>query len=182
MALLQRLVSRGGVTLTVSDEEMLLSKERESVQKNRERAAEIYYAILSGFVRCAADGETFIPEEKIEEVYGASLARNYPEANELFLNFAKTYWTFKIALENLNVVAEQRVGSQFLVEAELNIASIFFPTSGPITKSYQEREKTQREILKEAGFANIDKFIEGNPILIRAKAKPKGWLKKILGT
>ncbi|MBU1810995.1 MAG: hypothetical protein KJ629_07645 [Candidatus Omnitrophica bacterium] len=185
MIILEKLGSRGGLTLTKSDKEMLLSQNEEEIKQNEERSTEILFALLRGFIHYAVDGEVFGPEKEIKEIYGNTLNENYPEANDLFLNFAKTYWTFKIALRNLFESfesSERWVGLGFLSEVEVAIASIFFHTPGPLKKSYREREKAQREILEGSGVKiDIDEFIAGNPILIREKLKPKSFFNKLFG-
>lgn len=182
MKIIKKLAARGGLTLTQSDEEFLLKKDDEGIKQNKERSTQLFFALLAGFVRCAIDGEVFESEDKIKQDFGCTLKENYPEANDLFLNFAKTYWTFKIALDNILSSSEQWAGMGFLSELEIKIASIFFPTLGPLQIPYQKREKAQRAILEEYGAKiNIDEFIAGNPILIREKSRPRGFFDKLFG-
>ena len=98
MVILDKLANRSGLTLTESDKEMFLSQNEEVIKQDDKRSAEIFLALLKGFIHCAVDGEVFESEKKIKEIFGNTLKENYPEANDLFLNFARTYWTFKIAL------------------------------------------------------------------------------------
>lgn len=51
---------------------------------------------------------------------------------------------------------------------EEQVASVFFPTPGPIRIDHEHREATQREILAEYEVPmDVEAFMAGNPILIR---------------
>ena len=167
---LKTLIFNGGGSLSNEDLKMF-KKEPSKAEKYTTRIGEIYENILKGFFHCAAKGLTFVPEEIITEEHGRSIEQNYPEASNEFLKFAKTYWTLKILVDNLIKSGKiDCLGVHFLGKLELVIGPLFFPFPGPIEISPKMREKDQREFLKASG-ANIDieKFIEGNPILIRDK-------------
>ena len=97
---LETLVFNGGGSLSNNDLEMF-KEDPSKAKKYAMRIGEVYENILKGFFHCAAKGLTFVPEEIIIDRYGKSVEQNYPEANNEFLKFAKTYWTLKIVLDNL---------------------------------------------------------------------------------
>ena len=167
---LKTLIFNGEGSLS-NDDLKMFKEEPSKSEKYITRIGEIYENILKGFFHCAAKGLTFIPKEIIIERYGKSVEQNYPEASNEFLKFAKTYWTLKILVDNLIKSGETDcLGVHFLGKLEQVISPLFFPFPGPTTIPTETREKHQRELLKASG-ANIDieKFIEGNPILIRDK-------------
>lgn len=171
---LETLVVNGGGHLSNYDLE-IFKEEPSKEKKDIARSGEIYENMLKGFFHCAAKGLTFVPEEIITERYGRSIEQNYPEAGNEFLKFAKTYWTLKIILDDLNENGKlECLGGHFLGKLEQAIGPLFFPFPGPMVISPKTREKHQREFLK-ASEANIDieKFIEGNTILI----KDKKWIR-----
>jgi len=181
MEIIKKLATKGDFSLTSDDEELLLSDSDNAILESKEKAGNIYSAIWKGFIRLAVSGEEFTPIETIKEHFGSDLRENYPEANELFLKFAKTYWTYKFALEALHDTSDKWVGLNFLHKIEIDVAALFFPTPGPVKIPHSKREKTQREILKDASI-NIDEFMNGNPILIRDKTHQKGFFQHIFGT
>ena len=62
----------------------------------------------------------------------------------------------------------EKVVAQFLSEIEHKIASVFFPTSGPVSLPVKLREKTQRDLIEASGVPiDVDNFIRGNPLLHR---------------
>jgi hypothetical protein len=164
---LEILVVNGGGHLSNYDLEMF-KEEPSEAEKYIARRGEIYESIFKGFFHCAAKGLTFVPEEKIIERYGNSIKKNYPEASNEFLKFAKTYWTLKIILDDLTDSGElECLGGHFLAKLEGDIGPVFFPFPGIII-SPLTREKSQKQLIERSGAnINIEKFIEGNPILIK---------------
>jgi len=177
---LETLVVNGDGNLSNDDLEMF-KEEPSEAKKYTVRIGEICENIFGGFFHCAAKGLTFVPEERIIERYGNSIEQNYPEASNEFLKFAKTYWTLKIILDDLIESSEiECLGGHLLGKLEQNIGPVFFPFPGNMKISPSKREKFQRQLIKETG-ANIDieKFIKGNPILIRDKIQNKGFFSRI---
>ncbi len=177
IAALKTLIFNGEGSLS-NDDLKMFKGESSKAEKDTMRIGEIYENTLKGFFHCAAKGFTFIPEEIIIEKYGRSVEQNYPEASNEFLKFAKTYWTLKILVDNLIKSGKTDcLESYFLGKLEQVIGPLFFPFPGPMKISPKMREKDQRELLKASG-ANIDieKFIKGNPILIRDKQKKGSYL------
>jgi len=167
---LETLVVNGDGNLSNDDLEMF-KEEPSKAEKYTVRIGEIYENIFKGFFHCAAEGLTFVPEERIIERYGNSLEQNYPETNNEFLKFAKTYWTLKIILDDLTESGGlECLGGHFLAKLEGDIGPVFFPFPGDIKISPLTREKSQRQLIERSGAnINIEKFIEGNPILIKDK-------------
>lgn len=178
MNALRELVGKGGGALSPTDR-VLLKLNIERALGHKERIADIGYMAFIGFFHCAAESRTFVSEERIEEKYGKSLRDNYPEANESFLNFAKTYWTLKMVVENIDDDMDW-AGAEIITKIEVEIAGIFFPTPGPAEMHHKVREKMQREVIKNSkAKIDIDEFIRGNPILLRDKSRQRGLYWKI---
>lgn len=178
MAVLKKLVVCGGDTLAGSDEE-LLRKKPGTAMEHKGRMGKIYETAFNGFFHCATEGQTFVPEERIKETYGNSLKDNYPEANNSFLDFAKTYWTLKILVTSLYEDMDW-IGANIILQIERDIGSVFFPHPGPAEIYYKKREKTQRELIESSGAKiDIDEFVKGNSILLRDKTRQKGLYWKI---
>lgn len=119
-------------------------------------------------------GITFTDKSKIEQRFGRSLEENYPNASKEFMDMAYSYWTYKIAVQDIPVDDVNLTSSLTLAKVEFNMASLFFPTQGPASASVKEREKVQREILEEVinsyGIKyDIEKYISGNPYLVKRK-------------
>jgi hypothetical protein len=173
---LQKLTENGITKITNDDLIMLEEKANETNQKNK-RLGELYESIFYGFFACAAEGIALYPEEKVVQRFGQPIKDNYPEANDVFLRFAKTYWTLRTLeydlLENNQM---DWLGGHLLGKLEQDIGPVFFPFPGPAKISPTKREQFQRELLEEFGKdIDIDKFMEGNPILIRDRESSLWW-------
>jgi hypothetical protein len=167
-----------GVGMSLTDDDLnILERNEEEADKYKNRLLEISTAIYYGFIHCAAKGIVLVPEIRIREQFGHSLEENYPEANEVFLKFARTYWTLRILSTSLAESEREWIPTYLLRNLEQNIGSVFFPFPGKIVVSPSRREKTQRELIQKSG-ANIDieEFVRGNPILIRDRKVKKGCL------
>jgi hypothetical protein len=173
---LKTLAAGVGMSLTENDLDILEENEAEA-GKYKNRLLEISTAIYYGFFHCAAEGIVLVPEIRIKEQFGYSVEENYPEANEVFLKFARTYWTLRILSISLAKSEREWIPTYLLMNLEQNIGAVFFPFPGKIVISPSRREKTQRELLQKSGAnINIEEFIRGNPILIRDRMAKRGCL------
>ena len=129
--------------------------------------AEFIEVINGYFFKKAAHGETFGPLSRIEERFGKSLEENYGLSEGPFINVAKTYWTYKLELGDLSAEYSNVVLYTFLSEFEVNIASVFFPTQGPVGgPSVSQRKEMQRQLLQRfAPEIDIERFLSENPAL-----------------
>jgi len=164
---LKTLVAGVGMSLTEDDLD-ILERNEEEADKHKDRLLKISKAIYYGFFNCAAEGIVLVPESRIVDEFGHSLEDNYPEANEVFLKFAKTYWTLRVLEFSLIKNEREWIPTYLLVNLDQTIGPLFFPFPGPAKIAPSRREKDQRELLQKSG-ANIDieEFMRGNPILIR---------------
>ena len=175
LSAIESLVAAVGSSLADNDLKIFIQKPEEAEQQSK-RLAEIYKAMFKGFFHCAAKGLAFVPETKVANRFGRSLKENYPEANESFLKFAKTYWTLRVLEFDLMDYDWEWIGAHLLAKLEQDIGSVFFPSPGLQKISPTQREEFQRELISISGAdINIDEFITGNPILIRGR-----WLENIL--
>ncbi len=176
LSALNTLTTHGGYQ--ISDGDSLIFKEKsDEAEQYSEHLAEIYHAMFRGFFHCAAQGLTLVPEQKVTERFGQSIKENYPEANEIFLRLARTYWTLRVLVFDLMDTDMDWVGAHLLGKLEQDIGPVFFPFPGAVKISPSKRETFQRELIQESGAdIDIDEFIKGNPILIRDRSAKRGCL------
>lgn len=177
---LSKLVEHGGIDLTDYDS-AILEKRPDVSQEHTDRLAQLYEAVFRGFFSCAAKGVALYPEHKVTERFRNTIEDNYPEANEVFLKFARTYWTLRVLIYDLMEDDMEWIGAHLLAKLEQDIGPVFFPFPGPAKIAPSKREKTQREILQEVNAdIDIEEFIKGNPILIRDRGSSVWGRPKIL--
>ena len=162
------LLQAGGDQLSAEDRHLLLKRPEQVTEADKGRIGEIVRSAFFGFFHCAADGHPFADVKRIEDQFRMTLEENYKNAGAAFLRFATTYWTLKLVVGDLTVSTEyRRTGiQQLLLKVETDVASVFFPTPGPIQMPARKREEAQRGLLQESGAPiDIEEFIAGNPIL-----------------
>ncbi len=97
---LNTLATHGGYH--ISDAYLLIFKKKSAkAEQHSEHLTEIYYAMFREFFHCAAQGLTLVPERKVTERFSRSIQENYPEANEVFLKLARTFWTLRVLVFDL---------------------------------------------------------------------------------
>lgn len=177
---IKTLAVSGGVSLTDDDLD-ILKRNVEEADKHKNRLLEISTAMYYGFFHCAAEGVVLVPETEVTKKFGHSIEDNYPEANEVFLKFARTYWTLRVLAINLPKNNWEWIGTYLLVSLEQSIGPVFFPFPGRVKIAPSRREKDQRELIQKSGAnIDIDEFMRGNPILIRDRTAKSGCLGTIL--
>lgn len=160
------LLRRVDLTLDNKARKLLLTPFAALDEQGKRTVAGLYDPLLRAFFHAAAEGHKFLPLSEIKEYFGASLEENYPGASKTFMNFAETYWTFKLVHGRMFPTHTNLAIYQLLGELEQAIASVFFPTPGPLTIGAKKREDAQRELIKESGAPiDVEDFISGNPIL-----------------
>lgn len=176
LSALRKLVTQGGNQMS-DDDLIMLGKKLDEAEQHSSRLAEIYGAMFRGFFHCAEKGLTLVPEKLVIQRFRKSIQENYPEANEVFLRFAKTYWTLRVLVLDLMKEDMGWIGGHLLGKLEQDIGPVFFPFPGPVKIPPSKRENFQRELIKESGAdIDIEEFVRGNPILIRDKAARRGCL------
>lgn len=146
--------------------EMLLSKLSVDDLSQNEVIEKTGEVITHYFFRKSASGETFGPISRIKEKFGNSVEENYGLSSGPFINMAKTYWTFKIEVQDLFPKYHNLILAEVLLKVEGDIASVFFPTPGPAVIWVRQRRETQRQLLKHyTPEIYINDFLENNPIL-----------------
>jgi len=151
----------------------------------------LFEAAIDGFFHCAARNVTFtdvsrIQEfyghlaseiaqatkkmgqvSRIQEFYGYTLEENYPGASPTFMKLARTYWTFKVILNemvlNNRSTPDRSVCLDLLQAIDINFAGVFFPTPGPFGRPKKLREKTMRALIEQSGAdLDVEDYIRGN--------------------
>lgn len=180
--LVDSLVERGrGEALTEDEERLLRMGDQEAADKDKKTVQTLMHTAFDGFLDAAAKGDTFTDVGRIEERFGRTLQENYPEAGDTFLPFARAYWTFKLAVEDLSH-ARGTGASNVLTEVEHVLQVLFFPTYGPAKIDPDKRERDQREMLADAEGIDVDQFMAENPILIRDRQEQSsGCLGSVFG-
>ena len=77
------------------------------------------------FYNKASHGEVFGKLSRIKERFGNSIEENYGISSGPFVDFAKTYWTYKLEVGDLYPNFLTLVLSKILKEIEMDIASVF---------------------------------------------------------
>ena len=176
LSALRTLVTQGGNQ--ISDGDLIIFKKTPNeAEQHRGRLSEIYDTMFRGFFHCAAKGLPLVPEKRVTERFGKSIEDNYPEANEVFLKLARTYWTLRVLVYDLMDADMDWVGAHLLGKLEQDIGPVFFPFPGAAKISPSKREAFQRELIEKSGAdIDISDFIRGNPILIRDRSARRGCL------
>ena len=109
-------------------------------------------------------GEPFGDVARVEKKFHASLETNYRVGPGPFLTLAQVYWTFKIEVGDLTPEYTQTLLAQLLIETEVELGSVFFPTAGPLSIPVETRREAQTALLHQhAPSFEIDRFIAENP-------------------
>jgi len=165
-----------GKAFSLHKKEMLLGELPEDNlninQDTRDIIDETTELVTRYFFKKATLGETFGPITRVEQRFGHSLEANYAISGGLFIDMVKTYWTYKLEVEDLLPKYYKLVLSQVLLQVEGRIGSVFFPFPGPIILWVRGRRETQRELLEElAPEIDIDAFLDNNPLLGTSKGR-----------
>jgi phage FluMu protein Com len=146
-----------------------LAAQDESFKEVIEETTELF---THYFFKKVTLGEVFGPITRVEQKFGHSLEANYAISGGPFMDMTRTYWTYKLEIEDLLPKYYNLVMSQVLLQIEGSIGSVFFPFPGPAITWVRERRETQRELLEEyAAGMDIDAFLNNNPFLGTAKGR-----------
>jgi hypothetical protein len=119
--------------------------------------------MFNGFFHCAAKGVTFTDISRIKKFYGRTLQEAYPGVSPTFMKLARTFWTFKIILNECTEATF--VCDSLLQDIEINFAGLFFPTPDWLGMSPPKelREQTMRKFIEESGAdLDVEDYIRGN--------------------
>ena len=144
------------------------------------QAFEIIEIFTRYFFSKAARGETFGPILKVESNFGRTIEENYGLSEGPFLNFAKTYWTYRFEVDDYLSLKKgyELILDGLLRQVEKNVASLFFPTPGSVSIPVKKRIDDQRHFLKEvAPNIDIERFLSENPILKWESSRQGSFLK-----
>lgn len=185
LAVARKLAS--GARAPLSDADLALLQRTRAYSTSDEAILDnetLYETFVRGYLYLAAKDETFASPTEIKTHFGKTLRETFPEANDTFLRFATTYWTFRLWLDD--EVEDEAMGgslqgqplvSRLLRILEVQIAGLFFPTPGPQSVAPDKREAAQRQLFENFGVPiDVEAFITGNPILIRDRAQRSGCL------
>jgi len=167
VSLLILITKEQGIQISNEQQKFLLSEYPEVPTSEQSRTIGIVSDVVTQlFFEKVSKGETFGDITRIKERFGDTLESNYGISNGPFFNLAKTYWTFKIEVNDLRENDIAPVLAQILIDFEFLMASVFFPTPGPKKIPVNLRREKQRELLEEfAPDLDIDRFLNENPIL-----------------
>ena len=123
--------------------------------------------IFIGIFRASTYKHYFLPIGLVKTYFGKSVEEYYPKnSSDEFLEFAKTFMTFKILLFKLQDNHPNKSITKLFEWLEFNVRSVFFPTPCPKIISIEIRKQAQKDILNIVNYsASIESFINGNPIL-----------------
>jgi len=168
-----------GAPLTATSNSLLVVEDATAQQ------GQLYWqaveAVRHLFFGKATRGEAFGPIERVQQKLGRSIEEAYGLSDGPFYNMAKTYWTFKLGVQDLVPDYTALLLTQVLLKVELDIASVFFPTPGLTRLPVRFRAWKQREMLQQyAPEIDVDRFLSENPVL-KGKATQKGCLGVVIG-
>ena len=93
------------------------------------------------FFKKASHGKTFGSLSRINERFGNTIEENYGLSRGPFINMTKTYWTYKLEVDDLYPNYHHLVLSKILKGIEEDIASLFFPTPGPMKIPVKKKKR-----------------------------------------
>ncbi|MFX0135599.1 MAG: hypothetical protein ACFFDN_18280 [Candidatus Hodarchaeota archaeon] len=165
-----------GTQISSEKENFLLSRLPETTTiAQKEIISETINVMTEFFFKRASHGETFGPLSRVKERFGNTIEENYGLSTGPFINMAKTYWTYRLEVADLHPNYHHLVLSKILKGVEEDIASLFFPTPGPMKIPVKKRKEDQRKILEEfVPHIDIDRFLNENPILIADSMEQNG--------
>lgn len=147
----------------------------ELASAQQQHVLEVIQIFTRYFFKLVLTGELFCPIEKIRSEFGKSLEEVYDLKNGPFLNLARTYWTFRIELDQDQYSSSNRyipLLFPILRTVEMNISGIFFPSPGPKTMSAAQRAMRHEQVLKEyAPQIDARRLISESPIIKAESAR-----------
>lgn len=142
---------------------------QELVSAQQQHVLEIVQILTRYFFKLALNGQTFGPIEKVRLEFGKTLEEQYGLQKGPFLNLARTYWTFRLELDQDQYNSSNRyipLLFPILRTVEMNISGVFFPSPGPKVMSVAQRTMRHEQILKEfAPQIDAKRLISESPIL-----------------
>ena len=148
---------------------LLQEYSQDLVSAQQQHVLEVVQIFTRYFFRQALNGDTFGHIEKVRLEFGKTLEEQYGLQNGPFLNLAKTYWTFRLELDQDQYSPSNKYTPllfPILRTVEMNISGTFFPTPGPKTMSVAQRAMRHEQILKEfAPQIDAKRLISESPIL-----------------
>lgn len=152
----------------IEKEFLITEYSKEFADKHIEHILEVVQIFIRYFFIKSLEGYIFCSLDKVKLEFGKTLEENYGTSNGLFYNLAKTYWTFRIQLDEDCKYLQKGKTPLFIMilrEVETNIAGTFFPTNGHVN------ETQQRQVLKEfAPEIKFEEFLNDNPMLRTKKS------------
>lgn len=184
ISVIDDLTQRGGMRLRPEEKNYLRHEQAHAIEEaggwrvdkievSESRLKEASDALARGFVDAAAEGIEYAKEDPLATNYSSRVESNYPEGNSEFIRFSKTYWSIKGLVDTIHP-SNRYLAQGLLSQIESGIGNVFFPYPGHGVNP-GIREERQRELLRDfAPKLDIDKFIEGNAILIRDRQGRSG--------
>ena len=142
--------------------DLLLRNSSETTSKNETTQLEqLRFAAIDGFFHCAASDVTFTDISGIAGFFGRTLEEAYPGVSPTFMKLARTYWTFKLILNDCTT--DQSVCTSLLQGIDIDFSGVFFPSPGPMSPPKKLREKTMRTLITQSGAdLDVEDYIRGN--------------------
>jgi hypothetical protein len=147
--------------------ELLYKKHSDAMSKDEvSKLEEIRLKAFNGFFHCAAQDIIFTDISRIKKFYGRTIEEACPGASHTFMKLAKTYWTFKVLLNEMVLGNRGKPVSSIcfglLQSIDIDFAGVFFPTPGPFGPSKKKREEAMRSLIEMSGAGlDVDDYIQG---------------------
>jgi hypothetical protein len=124
------------------------------------RLKALYDVAIDGFFHCAARDITFTDVSRIKKFYGRTLEQTYPGASNTFMKLARTYWTFKVILNECT--PDKSICINLLGAIDIAFAGVFFPTPG-VSQPKELRETTMRFLIEQSSAElDVEDYIRNN--------------------
>lgn len=117
---------------------------------------------------------TFGSARRIKEStgLGVSIKERYSLSSGPFVDFARTYWTFRVEVLDLIENHLTTPLAQVLIQIEASVASYFFPRMQPIKPDASEIREGQKHILMTyTSKLDVDRFLSESPVLKELEKK-----------
>jgi hypothetical protein len=130
----------------------------------REHLEVLQYKAIEGFFHCAAKDVVFTGMDRVSKFYGRGLEQAYPGASPTFMKLARTYWTFKVVLNEC--LSDDSLCVRLLVAIYVSFCGVFFPTPGPFGPSRTQRMMAMRTLIEGSGAdLDVEDYLRSNPYL-----------------
>jgi len=117
--------------------------------------------ILALIIRTAVAKQLFTSAEHLIQTFGTGMQGRF---RGYYLDLARAYWSYRLAVDDLRREHPELLLTSILSSAEVEFASLFFPSPGPAAVPRALRKNIQLQVLSRwAPEWDISTFMAQNP-------------------